>query len=95
MDPVATPAVRTSLTHDLYLTLMSVDPNGSIGLRAIVTPAVVWIWIGVFVMVAGTVICLLPPRRAAAVLAQGEESVQPARRHGLSRIVESWRASIA
>ena len=25
MDPIATPAVRTSLTHDLYLTLMSVD----------------------------------------------------------------------
>jgi cytochrome c-type biogenesis protein CcmF len=79
MDPVATPAVRTSLTHDLYLTLMSVDPNGSIGLRAIVTPAVVWIWIGVFVMVAGTVLCLLPPRRTAAVVAQDEESVHRAR----------------
>jgi cytochrome c-type biogenesis protein CcmF len=79
MDPVATPAVRTSITHDLYLTLMSVDPNGSVGLRAIVTPAVVWIWIGVFVMVAGTVLCLLPPRRAAAALAPGEESVQRAR----------------
>jgi cytochrome c-type biogenesis protein CcmF len=79
MDPVATPAVRTSLTHDLYLTLMSVDPNGSIGLRAIVTPAVVWIWIGVFVMVAGTALCLLPPRSKAAVLARDEESVDRAR----------------
>ena len=57
---------------------MSVEPNGSIGLRAIVTPAVVWIWVGVFVMVAGTALCLLPPRRTAAVLAPGEESVRPA-----------------
>jgi cytochrome c biogenesis factor len=76
---VATPAVRTSLTHDLYLTLMSVEANGTVGLRAIVTPAVVWIWIGVFVMVAGTALCLVPPRRAAAVLAQDEEGVQRAR----------------
>ena len=57
---------------------MSVEPNGAIGLRAIVTPAVVWIWVGVFVMVAGTVLCLLPPQSKAAVLAPGEESVRPA-----------------
>jgi cytochrome c-type biogenesis protein CcmF len=77
MDPIATPAVRTSLTHDLYLTLMSVDPNGAIGLRAIVTPAVLWIWVGVFVMVGGTVLCLVPPRRAATVTAAGEQTARP------------------
>jgi cytochrome c-type biogenesis protein CcmF len=72
MDPLATPAVRTSLGHDLYLTLMSVADDGSIGLRAILTPAVVWIWIGVLVMVAGTALCLVPPRSAARVEAHGE-----------------------
>ncbi len=59
-EPIATPAVRTTWSHDLYLTLMSVGADGSIGLRAIVTPAVVWIWIGVSVMAAGTLLCLLP-----------------------------------
>jgi cytochrome c-type biogenesis protein CcmF len=60
MEPIGTPAVRTAAGHDLYLSLMNVGRDGSIGLRAIVTPAVVWIWIGVLVIVAGTALCLLP-----------------------------------
>jgi cytochrome c-type biogenesis protein CcmF len=63
-EPIGTPAVRTSLTHDLYLTLMNVRGDGTVGLRAIVTPAVLWIWIGVFIMTAGTGLCLLSPRPA-------------------------------
>ena len=66
MQPLATPAVKTSATHDLYLTLMNVGTDGTIGLRAIVTPAVVWIWIGVSIMVLGTLLCVLPPRTIAA-----------------------------
>jgi cytochrome c-type biogenesis protein CcmF len=62
MEPIGTPAVRTSIGHDLYLSLMNVGTDGSIGLRAIVTPAVVWIWIGVFIITAGTAMCLLPAR---------------------------------
>ncbi|MBP7587003.1 MAG: heme lyase CcmF/NrfE family subunit [Thermoanaerobaculia bacterium] len=60
MEPIGTPAVRTALGHDLYLSLMNVGTDGTIGMRAIVTPAVVWIWIGVFIIVFGTAICLLP-----------------------------------
>jgi len=66
-EPMGTPAVRTGLTHDLYLTLMNVTQDGTIGLRAIVTPAVVWIWIGVLVMTFGTVLCLLPAARPRRV----------------------------
>jgi len=80
-EPIGTPVVRTSLTHDLYLTLMNISGDGSVGLRAIVTPAVVWIWIGVFIMVAGTAMCLLSPRAAlvpaaspAAALGDGAEA---------------------
>ena len=65
-EPIMTPAVRTSLGHDLYLTLGSVSGNGRVGLRAILTPAVLWIWIGVLVMVAGTGLCLVSPRPARA-----------------------------
>lgn len=65
-QPVGTPAVHSTLTHDLYLTLMNVHGNGSAGLRAIITPAVLWIWIGVFIMTAGTALCLLSPRAVRA-----------------------------
>ena len=44
---------------------MNVDGDGSIGLRAIITPAVVWIWIGVFIIAGGTALCLLPATRPA------------------------------
>jgi cytochrome c-type biogenesis protein CcmF len=64
-QPLGTPAVRTGPREDLYLTLMSVAGDGtSIGLRAIVTPAVVWIWLGAMLMVVGTVLCFLPARLA-------------------------------
>ena len=66
-EPIGTPAVRSTLTHDLYLTVMNVDEMGRLGLKAIVTPAVYWIWIGVFVMVLGTGICLVPPQRVKVV----------------------------
>ena len=73
-EPIMTPAVRTSLGHDLYLTLGSVGADGRVGLRAILTPAVVWIWIGVLVMVAGTGLCIVEPKtvRAKAAAAAPE-----------------------
>jgi cytochrome c-type biogenesis protein CcmF len=67
-EPIGTPAVLTSLSHDLYLTVMNVGSDGSIGLRAIVTPGVVWIWIGVLVMVGGTALCLIEPQRRVATV---------------------------
>jgi cytochrome c-type biogenesis protein CcmF len=66
MQPIGTPAVKSNLSHDLYLTLMNVGEDGRVGLRAIVTPLVYWVWLGVLILVAGTALCLLPPRRATA-----------------------------
>ncbi len=76
-EPIGTPAVRTTLTHDLYLTLMNVGEDGTIGLRAIVTPAVSWIWIGVLLMAAGMGLCLVPAARQQkmSVRAAGQERV--------------------
>ena len=68
-EPIGTPAVYSRLSHDLYLTVMNIMPDGRVGIRAIVTPAVLWIWIGVFVMTVGMALCLVPvrrPRKAAA-----------------------------
>jgi cytochrome c-type biogenesis protein CcmF len=65
-EPVGTPAVRTSLKEDLYLSVMNIDPaRGSLGLLALVNPMVGWIWIATAIMAAGGVIALLPARVAA------------------------------
>lgn len=61
-EPIGAPSVKTTLTHDLYLTLMQVTRDGSVGLRAIVTPGVAWIWIGVLIMFGGTGLCILSPQ---------------------------------
>ncbi len=79
-EPIGTPAVRSSVGHDLYLTLMNVGSDGSIGLRAITTPAVLWIWIGVAIMVLGTGLCLVPTaaeRRARPSRTAPEFAVAP------------------
>jgi cytochrome c-type biogenesis protein CcmF len=64
--------VISTPTHDLYLTLMNVGEDGRIGLRAILTPAVVWIWLGVLVMVVGTLLCLVPPALPVRVTYEAE-----------------------
>ena len=78
MEPIGTPAVRTALSHDLYLTLMNVASDGTIGLRAILTPAVAWIWIGVFIMVLGTGFCLFPQLPAQQIIPAERAEAAPA-----------------
>ncbi len=71
-EPIGTPAVRSSLRHDLYLSVLNIDPEGrSIGLHAMINPMVVWLWIATLVMGLGGLLGLLPSRRvhAAAALA--------------------------
>ena len=79
MQPLGTPAVRTRASHDLYLTLMDIAPDGSIGLRAIVTPGVVWIWLGIVIVVLGTGLCLLPATAIAATRAPDEVPMEAAK----------------
>ncbi|MFW5951367.1 MAG: heme lyase CcmF/NrfE family subunit [Gemmatimonadota bacterium] len=58
-QPIGTPAVRTRVHEDLYLTLMAFDQDGaSITLRALVEPLVGWIWFGSFVIGLGALIAL-------------------------------------
>ena len=62
--PIGTPAVRSTLFEDLYLSLLSVDPaRQTIGLRALVNPMVSWIWAGMILMAIGAIALLLPARR--------------------------------
>ena len=66
-EPVGTPAVRTSLFEDLYLSVMNIDPaQGTLGLLAMVNPMVAWIWGAALVMALGGLAALWPGHRAAA-----------------------------
>src|SRR3712207_6540805 len=73
-QPIATPAVRSRVSGDLYLSLMAFRPDGgSATVRVILEPLVPWIWAG------GGLICLAAlfaawparPARAALVVTVG------------------------
>jgi cytochrome c-type biogenesis protein CcmF len=66
-EPVGTPAVRSSLVEDLYLSIMNIDPEQqTVGLHALVNPMVVWVWLSMFIMAFGGVLALVPARRPAS-----------------------------
>jgi cytochrome c-type biogenesis protein CcmF len=63
-QPIATPAVRSRLSGDLYLNLMAVERDGSSAtIRMIVEPLVPWIWAGGVIIVLGALITIAPTRR--------------------------------
>jgi cytochrome c-type biogenesis protein CcmF len=63
-QPVARVAVRSSWREDLYLILTDFAGDGSrVTVKAMVNPLLVWLWIGGFMMTAGTAWALLPDRR--------------------------------
>jgi cytochrome c-type biogenesis protein CcmF len=67
-EPIGTPAVRTFLGEDLYLSVMNIDPQGgTLGLLAMINPMVGWIWIATAIMALGGVIAILPRRAAVAL----------------------------
>ena len=62
---IGTPSVRVGPANDVYLALTKAPSaeGGAIGLRVIVQPLIVWLWIGGIVMVIGTLLALFPGRR--------------------------------
>ena len=65
-EPIGTPAVRTFLTEDLYLSIRNIDVAGrTVGLLVMINPMVGWIWGATAVMALGGLITLVRPRRAA------------------------------
>jgi cytochrome c-type biogenesis protein CcmF len=63
-QPTSEVAIRRRLNEDLYLNFASIsqtDPNAAI-LQAYVFPLVSWIWIGFYVLMFGTAVCLVPSK---------------------------------
>jgi cytochrome c-type biogenesis protein CcmF len=64
-QPIPTPAVKSSFTSDLYLTLMAFDTQGGerATVRVIINPGIVWLWIGGMIMGLGALIAIWPRGR--------------------------------
>jgi cytochrome c-type biogenesis protein CcmF len=61
---IGTPAVRSTVREDLYLSLVQMDPAaGTASLTVIVEPLVWWIWFGGGILVLGTAVSAWPSRR--------------------------------
>jgi cytochrome c-type biogenesis protein CcmF len=58
-ESIGTPAVRTGLVEDLYLSAMNIDAeNGTVGLLIMINPLVSWLWIATVIMAIGGVMAL-------------------------------------
>jgi cytochrome c-type biogenesis protein CcmF len=90
VQAIATPAVRTSLGEDLYVTLLASDSStGAVTVRVFLNPMVVWIWIGGFLVGVGSVFAIWPDRRRVTVAAARRASVQPAPGPAVTPAVEA------
>jgi len=69
-------ANRSTLKEDLYLVYTGNSENGRPILKAHINPLVMWFWIGVWVLIAGTGIALVP--NAAALSLRQPSRVQAA-----------------
>jgi cytochrome c-type biogenesis protein CcmF len=67
-EPIGTPAVRTSLTEDLYLSIHNIDSDaGTVGLLVLVNPMVGWIWIATAIIALGGLVAIVPAFRGENV----------------------------
>jgi len=57
-------AVRSSFKEDLYVILAGVAQDGSASLHIMITPLVIWLWIGGGLLLLGTTVAIWPQRKA-------------------------------
>jgi cytochrome c-type biogenesis protein CcmF len=71
------PSIRSSVSNDLYVVYEGQNPDtGRPILRAHLNPLVMWIWVGVWIMIVGTVVAMIP--NTVPVRAMVPVRVQPA-----------------
>jgi cytochrome c-type biogenesis protein CcmF len=71
---IATPAVRSSLGEDLYVTLIGYDAGSQQAtIRVFVNPGVVWIWLGGGIVGLGALFAIWPDRRRVMATVPAEE----------------------
>ena len=62
---IGTPSVRTTVTHDVALTLLALpdETDQTATIRVTIQPLIVWLWIGGGVMALGTLLAVFPGKR--------------------------------
>ncbi len=77
-------AIYSTLKEDLYVVYAGNSPDTGLPvLHAYLNPLVKWIWLGGVVVVFGTLVALLPNRRAVLVLAGAQQPAAQPLAHGL------------
>jgi cytochrome c-type biogenesis protein CcmF len=75
-QPQTLPRIRSTYKEDLYLTYEGVDGGtGKPIIKAHLNPLVMWIWVGVLIMIGGTILGLIP--NAMPVPATAPARIQP------------------
>ncbi|MEZ4216339.1 MAG: heme lyase CcmF/NrfE family subunit [Myxococcota bacterium] len=69
-QPSSIPAIYSTLREDVYLVLTAIEPDGSATLKLYRNPLVNWLWVGLGVFIAGSVLVLWPPPARARAAAQ-------------------------
>ena len=70
-------ALRMNWLEDLYIVLAGVNPeDSSVALKVFVNPLQVWLWFGVFVMIAGTLASLIPRLNESTILKQQSSAIE-------------------
>jgi cytochrome c-type biogenesis protein CcmF len=54
--------IRHGWNEDLYVNFSGVQEEGTADIEAYLFPLVSWLWVGALVLVAGTLIALIPAR---------------------------------
>ena len=68
-------AIHSTLREDLYVVYAGQSPDTQVPvIHAFLNPLVKWIWLGGVVVVLGTLVTLMPNRRAVLVLSPARES---------------------
>jgi cytochrome c-type biogenesis protein CcmF len=68
-DPIGTPAVRSTPTGDLYVSLLAFsDEERTATFNLWIFPMVGWIWWSIPLLVLGSLIAIWPSRRAKTAL---------------------------
>jgi cytochrome c-type biogenesis protein CcmF len=60
-EPIGTPAILSSASDDLYMSLLELPRDGSqVTVRIMKVPGVMWLWVAGFMVALGALICALP-----------------------------------
>jgi len=78
-QPQTLPRIRSTVKEDLYITYEGLnETTGRPIIKAHLNPLVMWIWVGVLIMIGGTVLALIPNTSPVRVAAPARVETAPA-----------------